>query len=159
MPLEKWESLVRGENCPLCAAVRSTGQADAYAFTVADFQSGRLQLARNQFISGYCVYISREHVREPYHLSALAAAQFFAGLMHAARAVEKVFQPLKMNIEILGNTVPHLHAHLIPRYYGDPAPGRPIDPASRIVILDSSFYAERVRQLREALSGLEEALS
>ncbi|MBG0567906.1 hypothetical protein [Actinoplanes aureus] len=30
-----------------------------------------------------------------------------------------------MNYETLGNTVPHLHTHLLPRFAQDPAPGRP----------------------------------
>jgi diadenosine tetraphosphate (Ap4A) HIT family hydrolase len=30
-----------------------------------------------------------------------------------------------MNYETLGNTVPHLHTHLLPRFEVDPAPGRP----------------------------------
>ena len=30
-----------------------------------------------------------------------------------------------MNYETLGNTVPHLHTHLVPRFTEDPAPGRP----------------------------------
>lgn len=71
--------------------------------------------------------------------------------MHAARAVERVFRPLKMNFELLGNAVPHLHAHIVPRYYGDPAPGRPLDPMAQQVTLTLPEYEERIRQLREAL--------
>jgi diadenosine tetraphosphate (Ap4A) HIT family hydrolase len=33
-----------------------------------------------------------------------------------------------MNYEIHGNTIPHLHMHLYPRYSGDPFEGEPIDP-------------------------------
>ncbi|MGB6535125.1 MAG: hypothetical protein WBF58_04100 [Xanthobacteraceae bacterium] len=32
-----------------------------------------------------------------------------------------------MNYEIHGNTIPHLHLHIFPRYRGDPFEGRPID--------------------------------
>jgi len=32
-----------------------------------------------------------------------------------------------MNYEIHGNTIPHLHLHLFPRFAGDPFEGRPID--------------------------------
>jgi diadenosine tetraphosphate (Ap4A) HIT family hydrolase len=31
-----------------------------------------------------------------------------------------------MNYMTLGNTVPHLHTHVVPRYRDDPAPGRPL---------------------------------
>ena len=42
-----------------------------------------------------------------------------------ARALISVYKPLKMNYETLGNSVPHLHTHLIPRFADDPRPGQP----------------------------------
>jgi len=33
---------------------------------------------------------------------------------------------LTMNYQTLGNAVPHLHTHLVPRFAQDPAPGRPL---------------------------------
>ena len=36
------------------------------------------------------------------------------------------FKPVKLNYMTLGNTVPHLHTHVLPRYQDDPAPGGPI---------------------------------
>jgi diadenosine tetraphosphate (Ap4A) HIT family hydrolase len=56
-----------------------------------------------------------------------------------------------MNINLLGNLVPPLHAHLVPRYYGDPAPGRPIDPNVQVVMLTPGEYQQRVRLIQEAL--------
>ena len=35
---------------------------------------------------------------------------------------------VKMNYEIHGNTVPHLHVHIFPRYAGDPFEGGPVNP-------------------------------
>jgi diadenosine tetraphosphate (Ap4A) HIT family hydrolase len=43
-----------------------------------------------------------------------------------ARALEAVFRPVKLNLMTLGNGVPHLHTHVVPRYPGDPAPGGPL---------------------------------
>jgi diadenosine tetraphosphate (Ap4A) HIT family hydrolase len=43
-----------------------------------------------------------------------------------ARAIADAFGPRKMNYELLGNTVGHLHWHLLPRYDWDPNPTRPI---------------------------------
>jgi diadenosine tetraphosphate (Ap4A) HIT family hydrolase len=42
-----------------------------------------------------------------------------------ARALIAVYKPLKMNYETLGNSLPHLHTHLVPRYTADPRPGQP----------------------------------
>ena len=47
-----------------------------------------------------------------------------------ARALITVYEPLKMNYETLGNSLPHLHTHLVPRYTEDPRPGQPF-PLSR----------------------------
>ncbi len=40
--------------------------------------------------------------------------------------IEQVFAPCHMNYLLLGNLVPHLHVHLVPRYLDDPAPGEPL---------------------------------
>ena len=151
MPRERWDALVRGDGCPLCAAVASDVAVDEYGSTVADLAISRLRLAANQFVRGYSVLICQRHVREPYELEAAAAGRYFDDLMRAGRALEQVFQPTKMNFEILGNEVPHLHCHLVPRYYDDPAPGRPIDPWQESVRLPDDETDALVRALRAAL--------
>jgi len=50
--------------------------------------------------------------------------------MDVARAVRAATGAQKMNYEIHGNTLSHLHLHLYPRYAGDPFEGRPIDGGS-----------------------------
>jgi diadenosine tetraphosphate (Ap4A) HIT family hydrolase len=154
MPRERWDALVRGEGCPLCEECRSAERVNEYGYTVADLRLSRLRLAANQFPPGYCVLICAKHVCEPYHLTREEQALFFGDLMCAAQAIERVFKPAKMNFQLLGNLVPHLHAHIVPRYYGDPAPGRPIDPGDQVIMLTPQEYAERVRLIQEALIGL-----
>ncbi len=151
MPQAQWDALVRGEQCPLCRAYHAGAWIDAYGSTIADLLVSRLRLAANQWVPGYCVLMCATHVREPYHLPVAARTQFFEDLLRAAQALEQVFQPVKMNITLLGNAIPHLHAHLIPRYYGDPAPGMPIDPGAQEVWLTPAAYAERVRLIQAAL--------
>jgi diadenosine tetraphosphate (Ap4A) HIT family hydrolase len=48
-------------------------------------------------------------------------------VLSVGRAVQAVFSPIKVNYFLLGNTVPHLHTHVIPRYRDDPWPGGPLD--------------------------------
>jgi diadenosine tetraphosphate (Ap4A) HIT family hydrolase len=47
-------------------------------------------------------------------------------VLAVGRAVRDQFHPVKVNYLTLGNTVPHLHTHVVPRYRDDPAPGGPI---------------------------------
>jgi len=154
MPRERWDALVRGEDCPLCEECRSAERVNEYGYTVADLRLSRLRLAANQFPPGYCVLICTRHVREPYHLTREEQGLFFDDMLCAAQAIERVFNPAKMNFQLLGNLVPHLHAHIVPRYYGDPAPGRPLDLGEQVVRLTPQEYEERVRLIQEALAWL-----
>ena len=152
MPRERWDALVRGQGCPACAAVASSEPANQDGFFVADLDVSRLRLAANQFVTGYCVLICHRHVREPYELSKQERSMYFEDTMRVGRALEQVFNAVKLNFEILGNAVPHLHCHLKPRYYGDPAPNRIIDQNAEVVLLTPDQYHQRIGLIRSALS-------
>lgn len=156
MPRERWDALVRGENCPLCVEVASDQAANEHGCTIADLTVSRLRLAKNQWVPGYCVLISAIHVREPYELGPNERAAFFDDLMRAGRAIETVYRPLKMNFQMLGNAVPHLHCHLVPRYYGDPAPNRPLDPNLGTRLLAADEAGERIAALQAAFAAMVE---
>jgi hypothetical protein len=46
-----------------------------------------------------------------------------------AEPVAQTMRPRKMNYDIHGHTIPHLHMHLFPRFDGDPFEGGPSDAA------------------------------
>jgi diadenosine tetraphosphate (Ap4A) HIT family hydrolase len=154
MPREKWDALVRGEGCPLCAEIRSNEPANAWGYTIADLRVSRLRLQPNQYVKGYCVLISNQHVREPYELNRADQQAFFQDMLDTGQALEIAFGATKMNFQILGNSVPHLHCHLEPRYYGDPAPGRPIWPDEHRRTLTPQENEERVALIRRELARL-----
>jgi diadenosine tetraphosphate (Ap4A) HIT family hydrolase len=70
--------------------------------------------------------VARRHVVEPFELPELERRQFWDEAMLVARALNTLFTPAKINYEIHGNTMPHLHMHLHPRFAGDPYVGGPI---------------------------------
>jgi diadenosine tetraphosphate (Ap4A) HIT family hydrolase len=68
---------------------------------------------------GFCRVIWNDHVKEMSDLSP-EDRMFFANVVwQVESAVRDVMQPDKMNIASLGNMVPHLHWHVIPRYVDD----------------------------------------
>jgi diadenosine tetraphosphate (Ap4A) HIT family hydrolase len=79
-----------------------------------------------QFYHGYCILIARRHATELNQLPNGVRRDFFDELCLLASAVEDTFQPHKLNYELLGNQVPHLHWHLFPRYRHDPDYRKPV---------------------------------
>lgn len=154
MPRKRWDELVRGEGCPVCDEIGSDEPVNARGYNVAELQVSRLQLQMNQYVPGYCLVIARQHVREPYELSQADQGAFFQDLLAASQAIEQTFGALKMNFYILGNSIPHLHCHLVPRYYGDPAPYRTINWEEERHVLTDGEYHQRAALIHEHLSKL-----
>lgn len=93
---------------------------------IQDLPASVALLGHDQFYRGYAVVVARTHATELYGLPEAEAAQYFRDMLRVARAIDRAFQPRKLNYELLGNTVPHLHWHLFPRYADDPNPLRPV---------------------------------
>ena len=74
---------------------------------------------------GFARVIWNEHVREMSDLADEDRLLLNDAVWKLEQAVREVMQPLKVNVASLGNVVPHLHWHVIPRYSDDahfPAP-------------------------------------
>jgi diadenosine tetraphosphate (Ap4A) HIT family hydrolase len=151
MPREQWEALVRGENCVHCAQLAKNEAFDGYGFVVADLNVARLSLTKNQYIHGECVFTYKRHVKELHDLSQKEQYVFIDDLTRSARAIEKVFTPLKMSIDMGSSAYPHLYCRLKPRYYGDAAPEQRMSHAAER-LLDPLEYEKYVTELRAALA-------
>jgi diadenosine tetraphosphate (Ap4A) HIT family hydrolase len=77
---------------------------------------------------GYCYVIWKgRHVAEPTELSPEESHGFWREVTAVATAIEHRYRPVKMNWLSLGNWVPHLHVHLVPRHADDPCAGGPLE--------------------------------
>jgi diadenosine tetraphosphate (Ap4A) HIT family hydrolase len=68
---------------------------------------------------GFCRVIWNDHVKEMTDLPASDRVLLMTAVWQVEAAVREVLRPDKMNIACLGNMVPHLHWHVIPRYAND----------------------------------------
>lgn len=122
---EDWDERKAGKDCPICRQIGG-GDNDHWVW-VHTGAFTETYLERRSRLPGYCLVVWKHgHVAEPTELGSEAAAGFWRELLAVGRAVETRFDPVKLNYSILGNWVPHLHAHVLPRYHDDPAPGGPL---------------------------------
>lgn len=126
--------------------------ADEPELRIIELERTRVLLNRDQFFPGYCFVIAREHVTELFHLDRVVRGTVMEEVNAVAAAVAALFRPDKVNYELLGNMVPHMHWHVVPRFRTDPLWPRPIwaEPHDE-VILSPAEYAERCANIKAQL--------
>lgn len=93
---------------------------------VGQFTHSLALLGPWQYYHGYCILIARRHATELSQLNLDERYGFFDETCKLAWAIEVCFKPRKLNYELLGNQVPHLHWHLFPRRSDDPEMLKPV---------------------------------
>jgi len=75
-----------------------------------------------QFFKGSTILVFQDHVTELHHLPQELQRRFLKDASRVAVALEKAFPGTKLNHGLFGNTMPHLHWHMIVRRQTDPDP-------------------------------------
>jgi diadenosine tetraphosphate (Ap4A) HIT family hydrolase len=102
-------------DCPFCGLGDRVLAENAHAVAVRDFEPAS---------TGHTLIIPKRHVGSFFDLSADEVAACHALLRSERDAIAKMHRPDGYNIginegETAGQSVPHTHWHLIPRYRGD----------------------------------------
>ena len=124
MTSANWEARKSGDTCPFCAA--RPDESDGWS-KVSTLSVSTLYLQKVQTYRGHCVLVFDP--RHATRISELTTAEWSAlskDLYMAQRAIERATHPEHVNTVSLGNVVPHLHWHIIPRYVDDPRWGAAI---------------------------------
>ena len=125
---------------------------DESELRIAELKQCYVLLNRDQFFPGYTFVVAKEHVTELFHLDREARTTVIEEVAATAAALYSLFKPDKINYELLGNMVPHMHWHLVPRFRTDTLWPRPIwAEAHDEVILSAAEYAERIESIRKAI--------
>lgn len=139
-----------GSTCPMCD--RWAADAD---LRIAELAHSWLILNRDQFFPGYCLLVAKQHQTELFHLETAVRRGMMDEVNCVAQALATCFKPDKLNYELLGNMVPHIHWHLVPRFKSDPLWPRPIwSEPHQEVRLAADQYRQRCDLIRNALEGL-----
>lgn len=114
------------KNCGICLWISEIKTNPIYL--IKEFSTGYAVLSKYQYkyYKGYTIFLCKQHVRELHKLDDNFRINFLKEMSYVAKAVFKAVKPDKLNYELLGNSEPHLHWHIIPRYKYDPNFSKPI---------------------------------
>lgn len=137
------------EDCFYCT--RNTKLAANYIL-VAPLHVATVYLSRDQTHRGRVAVVLNWHVDEPYQLTETERHEFYDDVAHAAHAVAQAFHPAKINYATYGDTVSHLHVHVVPKQttdadWDDAFVNNPANP----VLLSDTSYREIIDALRANL--------
>jgi diadenosine tetraphosphate (Ap4A) HIT family hydrolase len=79
----------------------------------------RVVLVSDADYPGFCRVILGRHIKEMTDLQEGERSRMMRVVFAVEAAVREVLRPDKINLASLGNVVPHLHWHIIPRFEGD----------------------------------------
>jgi diadenosine tetraphosphate (Ap4A) HIT family hydrolase len=109
---------------PSCSACSGTWPHSDHF--IADLGLSMAYLHDDQFFPGWTVVVFKRHATELFHLAATERIQMMEEVSRFAKLLAEMFDARKMNYGLLGNQMPHIHWHLIPRLSNDPAPLEPV---------------------------------
>ena len=124
---------------PPCDACSGTWPPADYF--IADMGLSLAYLHDDQFFPGWTVLLFKRHATELFHLAPTERIQLMEEVSRMAKVLAETFEATKMNYELLGNQLPHIHWHLVPRLPRDPAP---LEPVWRVPHGRVSLSAEQV---------------
>ena len=122
---DRWTALCSGVACPICVRRQPLD-------LVATLESSWVTMQEAAPVRGYVCLVSQTHAVELHDLPEPLASAFMRDARKVSRALSAITKAVKLNYEIHGNSLPHLHMHFFPRYRGDRFEGHPIDP--RLVV-------------------------
>lgn len=142
------------EHCPCCNELPMPGGMEDLAelehswITASPVAQGRL--------FGKCCVTAKYHSVMFYDMPKDIMTGFMGDVQKAANALHRVTGAVKINYEIHGNSGPHVHCHLFPRYLDDDFPSAPIDyritePSPYESVEEYRWFVEEMRRILDAI--------
>ena len=118
---------------------------------VATLRVSRLFIFKEQTYHGRCLVAYKDHVDDLNLLSDEERNAFMADVAQVTRAMQKVYNPAKINYGAYSDTLSHLHFHLIPKYVDGPDFGGVFQMNPKKTYLSDKEYAEMAEAIKKAL--------
>jgi diadenosine tetraphosphate (Ap4A) HIT family hydrolase len=140
------------EKCPICNYETNWENYDLVV--KLEYSTVYASMKARGGLWGNCMIVSKKHVIEFSDFTPEELTGFIFELKDTTLSLKEITRAVRINMEQHGNTIPHLHIQLFPRYIDDLNAGQPIDDNKS----EASTYESRmdydyfIQQLRKKLS-------
>lgn len=117
----------------------------------ATLRVSRAFLFKEQTYRGRCLVAYNGHVNDLNELSDDERNAFMADVAQVTRAMQKAFNPEKINYGAYSDKLSHLHFHLAPKYVDGPDYGGTFQMNPGKVYLTDAEYQEMIEKIKEVL--------
>lgn len=118
---------------------------------IAPLSVSRVFLFKEQTYRGRCLVAYNGHVNDLNELSDDERNAFMADVVRVTRAMQRVFNPEKINYGAYSDKLSHLHFHLAPKYVDGPDYGGTFRMNPGEVYLTPEEYTAMAEAIRAAL--------
>jgi diadenosine tetraphosphate (Ap4A) HIT family hydrolase len=99
-----------------CVYCNEDGRREKLMIEICKIEVSTVYLFREQTYSGRCNVVFDGHRKELFDLSKEELSAFMMDVSRVAQAITRAFSPDKLNYGAFGDTMPHLHMHVVPKY-------------------------------------------
>ena len=136
------------KNCLYC---QNNETLKSLMIEVAKLNVSRVFIFKEQTYRGRCLVAYNGHVDDLNLMSDDERNAFMADVANVTRAMQKIFNPAKINYGAYSDTLEHLHFHLIPKYEDGPDFGGVFRMNPKQVYLTDEEYAQMAEALKKEL--------
>jgi len=101
-----------------CMYCMKDERRDNLMIEICELDVSTVFLFKEQTYTGRCNVVYKDHVKELFQLNNDELAAFMNDVKKVAAAIDQAFQPNKINYGAYGDTLHHLHMHIVPKYEG-----------------------------------------
>ncbi|WP_423802187.1 HIT family protein [Neobacillus sp. SAB-20_R2A] len=134
-----------------CMYCMEDERIDNLMIKIANLGVSTVFLFKEQTYKGRCNVVYKDHVKELFELSDQELSLFMNDVKRVAAAIDRAFQPNKINYGAYGDTLHHLHLHVVPKYEGEDNWGSTFVMNPGKVYLTDKEYSDMIKKIKANL--------
>jgi diadenosine tetraphosphate (Ap4A) HIT family hydrolase len=134
-----------------CLYCTNNQTLDDLMIEICEFSVSRVFLFKEQTYRGRCLVAYKGHVNDLNELSDEERNRFMLEVCLVTSAMQKAFNPEKINYGAYSDKLSHLHFHLVPKYVDGPDYGGTFQMNPGKVYLTDAEYAEMIEKIEANL--------